>query len=87
MRLDMWLRNSGIIPRRTVAKTACDDGLIEVNGKRAKASLEVRSGDEVTVRIGLRVTVHRVEALPQRPVAKSDLETVATLLHSEKVEL
>ena len=87
MRLDMWLRNSGLIPRRTVAKTACDDGLIEVNGKRAKASLEVRIGDEVTVRIGLRVTVHRIEDLPLRPVAKSARETVAALLHSEKVEL
>jgi len=87
VRLDMWLRNSGLIPRRTVAKTACDEGLVEIGGKRAKASVEVRVGDEITLRMGLRVTVHRVEQLPAKPVARADRENVATLLHSEKIEL
>jgi ribosomal 50S subunit-recycling heat shock protein len=87
VRLDMWLKNSGVIPRRTVAKSACDEGLVEVNAKRAKASQEIRVGDEVVTRIGLRINRLRVEELPPKPVAKADRERVAMLLSSEKVDI
>jgi len=42
MRLDKFLKVSRIIKRRTVANEACDAGRVTVNGKVAKASLDVR---------------------------------------------
>ena len=39
MRLDKYLKNSRIIKRRTVAKDACEQGRVEVNGKTAKPGL------------------------------------------------
>ena len=45
MRLDKYLKISRIIKRRTVANEACDAGRVTVNGKIAKAGLEVKEGD------------------------------------------
>ena len=38
MRLDKFLKVSRLIKRRTVANEACDNGLVTVNGKPARAS-------------------------------------------------
>lgn len=52
MRLDKYLKVSRIIKRRTVANEACDAGRIEVNGKVARASYNVKAGDKITVNLG-----------------------------------
>ena len=41
MRLDKYLKVSRLIKRRTVANEACDNGLVTVNDKPARASYEV----------------------------------------------
>jgi len=56
MRLDKYLKVSRIIKRRTVANEACDAGRVEVNNKPAKASLEVKPGDEISIRFGDKIT-------------------------------
>ena len=45
MRLDKYLKVSRLIKRRPVANEACDAGRIQVNGKVAKASLNIKVGD------------------------------------------
>ena len=47
MRLDKYLKVSRLIKRRTVANEACDNGLVTVNGKPARASYEVKEGDQI----------------------------------------
>ena len=42
MRLDKYLKVSRLIKRRTVANEACDNGLVTVNGKPARASYDVK---------------------------------------------
>ena len=54
MRLDKFLKVSRLIKRRTVANEACDAGRIEVNGKVAKASLNVKVGDVITIKFGTK---------------------------------
>lgn len=54
MRLDKYLKVSRLIKRRTVANEACDNGLVTVNGKPARASYEVREGDRISLRFGVR---------------------------------
>lgn len=87
MRLDKWLVNTGLVPRRTRAQQACDAGLVEIDGKRAKPSSEVRLGQQVTLRLGLRVTVYEVLAVPERPVARDKREDCRRLLSEERLEL
>ena len=52
MRLDKFLKVSRLIKRRTVANEACDAGRVMVNGKPAKASLNVKEGDVIEVAFG-----------------------------------
>lgn len=52
MRLDKFLKVSRIIKRRTVAKEACDKGIVTINGKQAKSSSEVKGGDILEVTFG-----------------------------------
>ena len=47
MRLDKFLKVSRLIKRRTVANEACDAGRVMVNGKPAKASVNVKVGDVI----------------------------------------
>ncbi|MCQ2422067.1 MAG: RNA-binding S4 domain-containing protein [Lachnospiraceae bacterium] len=52
MRLDKYLKVSRLIKRRTVANEACDAGRVSVNGKPAKASVEVKVGDVIEIGFG-----------------------------------
>ena len=49
MRLDKYLKVSRIIKRRTVANEVCDAKHVEVNGKIARASYEVKTGDIIAI--------------------------------------
>ncbi|MBQ7326158.1 MAG: RNA-binding S4 domain-containing protein [Clostridia bacterium] len=60
MRLDKFLKVSRLIKRRTVANEACDSERISVNGKNAKASYDVKIGDQITVAFGNRSVTVRV---------------------------
>lgn len=61
MRLDKYLKVSRLIKRRTVANEACDSGRVSVNGKTARASLEIHPGDTISISFGDKET--RVEVL------------------------
>ena len=63
MRLDKFLKVSRIIKRRTVANDACDGGRIEVNGKPAKASYDVKVGDVIAIPFGQRLLKVEVVAI------------------------
>lgn len=61
MRLDKFLKVSRLIKRRTVANEACDAGRVLVNGKVAKASVNVKVGDIIEIQFGNKTV--KVEVL------------------------
>ena len=61
MRLDKYLKVSRLIKRRPVANEACDAGRITVNGRVAKASLNVKVGDVIEISFGDKLV--KVEVL------------------------
>lgn len=63
MRLDKFLKVSRLIKRRTIANEACDAGRVLVNGKVAKASLNVKVGDVIEIQFGTRTVKAEVLAL------------------------
>lgn len=65
MRLDKFLKVSRLIKRRTVANEACDAGRVFVNGKVAKASLNVKEGDVIEIQFGTKTVKVRVKAISQ----------------------
>lgn len=60
MRLDKYLKNARIIKRRTVANDACDTEHVFVNGKRAKASYDVKENDIIEIIFGQKTLKVRV---------------------------
>lgn len=52
MRIDKFLKNARIIKRRTIAKEACDQGRVLVNGNSAKPGTEVSVNDEIEITFG-----------------------------------
>lgn len=79
MRLDKFLKVSRIIKRRTVANDACDTEHVSVNGKRAKASYDVKENDIIEIRFGERTL--RIRVLDVREtVAKSDASSLYEVL-------
>lgn len=70
MRLDKYLKVSRLIKRRTVANEACDNGRVSVNGKVAKASQEVKTGDRIEISLGARTLA--VEVLQVAEAVRKD---------------
>ena len=70
MRLDKFLKVSRLIKRRTVANEACDAGRVLVNGKSAKATLNVKEGDVIEIEFGTRTV--KVEGLDVQETVRKD---------------
>lgn len=64
MRLDKFLKVSRIIKRRTVAKDICEGDKIQLNGRVAKPSAEVKPGDVLLLELGNRILEAQVKAIP-----------------------
>ncbi len=79
MRLDKYLKVARLIKRRTVANEACDSERVTVNGKEAKASYQVKIGDQIGIRLGTRMVRVEVLALPEGNTNKA----AAPLLYRE----
>ena len=70
MRLDKFLKVSRLIKRRTVANEACDAGRVLVNGKTAKASLNVKEGDIIEIQFGTKAV--KVEVLDVQETVRKE---------------
>lgn len=60
MRLDLVLKQSRLIKRRTIAKELCDAGRISINGKVSKPSSEVNNGDILELKLGQKTIVVKI---------------------------
>lgn len=70
MRLDKYLKISRIIKRRTVANDACDAGRVKVNGKTAKAGLDIKEGDIIEISFGTNTT--KIEVLSTQETIRKE---------------
>ena len=73
MRLDKFLKVSRLIKRRTVANEACDAGRVSVNGKPAKASVNVKVGDIIEIAFGTKTVKVRFLPLLKMPASVADV--------------
>lgn len=85
MRLDKFLKVSRLIKRRTLAKEVADQGRITINGKVAKASSDVKAGDELSIRFGQKVVTASVDAIKDS-AKKEDAASMFTIIKEERLE-
>ena len=86
MRLDLFLKWSRVILRRTLAKETCDAGRVIVNGQEARAGREVRVGDTISIRLSRRQLTFRVRSIPSHAPGKEGARDMVELIGSEIVE-
>ena len=73
MRLDLFLRASRLVVRRTQAQELCEAGAVLVNGAAARSSREVRAGDEITLKRPRSILTVRVLTIPSAKQVSKDL--------------
>ncbi|WP_214838170.1 RNA-binding S4 domain-containing protein [Exiguobacterium sp. s36] len=84
MRLDKFLKVSRLIKRRTLAKEVADQGRIQLNGQVAKASTDVKVGDELQIRFGNKLVTVVIDSIAEY-ARKEDAKEMYRLLKEEKV--
>jgi ribosomal 50S subunit-recycling heat shock protein len=76
LRLDLFLKWSGLIRRRTLAKWMCERGTIRVNEQAAKPGHPVTPGDQIAILRGERRLLIEVLNVPlqatPRPLPSKD---------------
>ena len=88
MRLDLYLKLSRLVPRRTGAKELCDAGEVSVNGLAAKAGRDVHPGDRVTVLLTTReITVEVLDLPAGRSVAKAAARELFRVIGERRFDL
>jgi ribosomal 50S subunit-recycling heat shock protein len=89
VRLDLFLKTSRLIKRRTIAREMCENGRVLVNGHEAKPAKEVRQGDVITLKFSSRIIDLKIinePAASSRKTPPDELYTVTaeTRLPKEK---
>jgi ribosomal 50S subunit-recycling heat shock protein len=87
MRLDVFLKLSRLITRRSLAQEFCDAGLISVNGVTAKSAKEVKAGDAIEIRRRNRKTVIKIDTTTEKKqLSKTDSGSLYTIVSDESIE-
>lgn len=82
-RLDLYLKNSGLIHQRSAARRACDAGQVWVDGQPAKASREVRVGEMLRLCNSDSELEAEIVAIPEHPVAKKERQHYCRIIRVE----
>lgn len=85
MRIDLFLKVSGLLRTRTIAGRAISAGAVTLNGLPVKASAQVSAGDVISTVLpdGRTITV-RVSAVPlSKNVSRKDRKDLFELLGPE----
>ena len=83
MRLDLFLKTSRLIRRRTFTKKACDAGLVKVDGQNAKPARKIREGQIISIQTPTRLLEVKVVRIPKGNVPKGDAVSLYQIIRDE----
>jgi len=84
MRLDLFLKWSRLVLRRTLAKDLCDADRVAVNGAAARAGREIRVGDVIEIQFPRRRIKVRVRLIPPHAPAKEGAREMVELIEDRR---
>jgi ribosomal 50S subunit-recycling heat shock protein len=84
VRLDLFLKTSRLVKRRTVARELCETGRVLVGGQEAKPAKEVKPGDRLTIKHPSRTVVLEILELP-RAAKKAAVEQFYRIVSETRV--
>ena len=82
-RLDLFLKNAGLIKQRSEAKRACEASRVQVDGAPAKPGREIRVGEIVSLELETCYAEVEVLKIPQRPLSKKQRQHYYCILRRE----
>jgi ribosomal 50S subunit-recycling heat shock protein len=86
MRLDKFLKVARLAKRRTAAKEALLAGRIEVDGRAAKPSHQVKRGDALLIHYTATDLHVRVLDVPERPGARVRPDSLYEVISERKIK-
>ncbi len=87
MRLDLFLKTSRLIVRRSLAQKFCDAGMVKVNDLTAKSSREVKPDDEIEIKKHNRLTKVKVLQVPdKKQISRDDAANLYQIVSEEILE-
>lgn len=87
MRLDLFLKASRLIVRRSLAQEFCDAGLVKINGAAAKSSREVKPNDRLEIKRHNRLTRVKVLVVPdKKQISRADAANLYEIVSEEILE-
>lgn len=87
MRLDLFLKASRIVTRRSLAQQFCDSGRVKVNGANAKSAKEIKAGDLIEIRRGEKRSTFKILSVPTRKqVSKEEAAALFEVIGEPVIE-
>jgi len=80
LRLDIFLSDVRLIKRRTLAKKACEDGWVYVDGQKAKASKKIKVGQRIKIDSFAKSIEVEVLDLPKGNIKKQEARNLYKIL-------
>lgn len=74
MRLDVFLKRTGLFKQRVLARLACDQGALTVDGRPARAARQVEPGRVIRLRTDSEDLEMEIIGLPGRSYRRKDGE-------------
>ncbi|MBI4639672.1 MAG: RNA-binding S4 domain-containing protein [Candidatus Tectomicrobia bacterium] len=84
MRLDIFLKISGLVKRRSLAKTLCDEGAVLINRQPAKGGKLLKIGDIVEIDLWNRHLLIEVLEIPEKKSMKKDDPPLYKVLEEQR---
>ena len=75
MRVDKFLNSVNFVKRRSIADEMCKEGVVFINGKKAKSSKDVKTGDIIEIHYLKGIKKFEVLQIPESktiPKSKKD---------------
>jgi ribosomal 50S subunit-recycling heat shock protein len=86
MRLDLFLKASRLVLRRSLAQDLCDAGFVKVNNLPAKSSKEIKPDDLIELRRRHRILTLKVVRVPDhKQVSRNDAASLYEVISEEAV--
>ncbi len=83
MRLDVYLNACCLVRRRSEAKRACDNGIVTVEGQKAKPSRVLHVGQRVCIAFSDHLLEFEVIAMPRGNVSRKQAPNFYRIVRDE----
>ncbi len=85
MRIDLFLKVTGLLKTRSIASKAIGAGAVELNGSRAKASSAVETGSVISLikPDGSRTTIKVLVVPAGKNVSRKDRSSLYSVINEE----